>query len=387
MSKWIGSWHASQTKFDTRFFGLTFPQVSFENQTLRMVVHPHASGSKLRLKFSNRYGVKPVTVGKITVARHIQDGKIVTQTDVDVNFQGGPSVTIPVGEEVYSDPVSFKVDAKSDLAVSIYLPSYTKISTWHLTTAQSTYVADGNQTKVSDAIHFKKKIDSYYWLTSLDVMTEKKNSRVIVALGDSITEGFTSPLNANHRWTDFFWDRVHQEYPDLNLSILNAGISGNQILKDEADVKDEAGVGLANAGEKALTRLHWDVFSQTGVKDVIFLEGINDIFENADADQIIAGMKEVATKAHYRNLRIFIGTIVPFGNTDYYSEEKEHVRQDVNKWIRSNEIFDGVIDFDQALADPQIPNQILPEYDSGDHLHPNNEGYKALAYAVPLSFF
>jgi lysophospholipase L1-like esterase len=384
MSKWIGSWHASQTKFDTRFFDLTFPQVSFENQTLRMVVHPHASGSKLRLKFSNRYGVKPLTIGKVTVGRHIQDGKIRAQTDVNVNFQGDPSVTVPAGEELYSDPVAFNVDAKSDLAVSMYLPAYTKISTWHFTPSQSTYVADGNQIIESDAIHFKKEIHSYYWLTSLDVLTEQENSRVIVALGDSITEGFTSTLNANHRWPDFFRDRVQQEYPHLNLSILNAGISGNQIIKDEADFDFGADVGLANTGEKILARIDWDVFSQTGVTDVILLAGINDIFGNSDADQIISGMKKVASKVQQRNLRIYIGTLAPFGHSDYDSEEREQTRQNINQWIRSNEIFDGVIDFDQALADPQLPHQILPAYDTGDHLHPNDEGYKALAYAVPL---
>jgi lysophospholipase L1-like esterase len=384
-SKWIGSWHVSQTIFDNRFFGRTFSQVSFENQTLRMILHPHASSTSLRLKFSNRYGIYPLTIDKVTIAHHIHDGKIDNQTDTDVNFQGEQTVTIPVGKEIYSDPVSFKVEAKSDLAVSMYLPLYTKTSTWHYTPAQTTYVADGNQTKMSDTIHFKTKIDSYYWLTGLDVMTKEENSHVIVALGDSITEGFTSTLNANHRWPDFFWDRVNQNYPNLNLSVLNAGITGNQILHDEADEIDGANLGLANAGERALKRIHWDVFSQAGVTDIIFLQGINDIFGNSDANQIIAGVKEVAKMSHQRNLRIFIGTIIPFGNSVYYSEKKEQIRQTVNKWIRSNEIFNGVIDFDQALADPQNPNQLLAAFDSGDHAHPNDKGYRALAHAVPLS--
>ncbi|PTM58612.1 SGNH/GDSL hydrolase family protein [Desmospora activa] len=387
MTRWIGSWHASQTKFDTRFFDFTFPQVSFENQTLRMVVHPHAPGSILRLKFSNRYGVEPLTIGKVTVARHLHDGKINTQTDGDVTFQGESSVTIPVGEEIYSDPVSFKVNAQSDLAVSMYLPSYTKTSTWHFTPARSTYVATGDHTKESDTTHFNTIIDSYYWLTGLDVMTEAEHSCVIVAIGDSITEGFSSTLNANHRWPDFLRDRVYQEYPKLNCSVLNAGITGNLISIDVADVEGGADLGLANAGEKTPIRLHWDVFSQTGVTDVILLQGINDIFGNADADQIIASMKEVATKVQQRNLRIFIGTITPFAHSDYYSEDKEAIRQKVNQWIRSNEIVDGIIDFDQALANPQTPNKIHPAYDSGDHLHPNDEGFKAFAYAVPLSLF
>jgi lysophospholipase L1-like esterase len=382
MSNWIGSWHASQTKFDTRFFDLTFSQDVFENQTVRMVIHPHASGSKLRLKFSNRYGLQPLTIGKVTVARHIQDGRTVPQTAVDVTFQNELTVTIPNGEERYSDPISFELDAKSDLAVSIYLPVHTKVSTWHFSPEQSTYVADGNQTKDSDITRFKTIVDSYYWLTGMDVMTEDENSYVFVAFGDSITEGVSSTLNSNHRWPDFFRDRVRRKYPDLNLSILNAGISGNQILKDGTEV------GLTNAGEKAITRMYWDVLPQNGVTDIIFLEGINDIgLGNANADQIIEGMKKIAAMAHHQNLRIFIGTIIPFGGADYFSKEKENTRQVVNQWIRSNEIFDGVIDFDQALADPQKPHHLLPAYDSGDHLHPNDEGFKTLANTIPLSLF
>lgn len=386
MAQWIGSWYASPTKFATRFFAFPFPHVSFDDQTIRMIVHPHATGSQLRLKFSNRYGAQPLTLGRVAVARSIQDGKIDPQTAVEVNFQGLSDVTIPAGEDRDSDPVPLNVDARSDLAVSIYLPAYTETSTWHWTPAQSTYIADGNRTEERDTTHFQTKIDSYYWLTGLDVMTEQENARVMVAFGDSITEGFSASFNANHRWPDFFQDRVQQEYPDRNISVLNAGITGNLITLDGGLVTiDGVDIDITIAGERAPARLPWDVFSQAGVTDVIFLQGINDIFGNFNADLIIAGMKEVATKVHQRNLRISIGTIIPFGDSIYYSEAKECIRQEVNTWIRSQELYDGVIDFDQALADPHMSHRLLPAYDSGDHVHPSDEGLKALADAIPLA--
>lgn len=381
MPKWIASWHASLTKFDTHFFAFTFPQVSFENQTLRMVIHPHASGAQLRLKFSNRYGVEPLFIGGVTIAHHMQDGNVVPQTAVAVSFQECPDVTIPAGEDRYSDPVSFNVDAMSDLVVSVYLPSHTKTSNWHWTPAQSTYVAAGNQIKEHDARYFTTCIDSYYWLNGLDVITEEENARVIVALGDSITEGFSATLNASHRWPDYFQRYIHQNYPDALISIVNAGITGNLITINGDDVD------ISIAGEKTLTRLYWDVFAQSGVTDVIFFQGINDIFGETNADQIIAGIKEVASKLHHQNIQVFIGTITPFENSHYFSEAKEQIRQKVNAWIRSNSIFDGIVDFDQVLADPQMPNQLFAAYDSGDHVHPGDDGFKAIAHAIPLTFF
>ncbi|MDF2684787.1 MAG: hydrolase family protein, partial [Brevibacillus sp.] len=189
----------------------------------------------------------------------------------------------------------------------------------------------------------------------MEVLTQGEHFRIIVALGDSITEGSTSTQDANHRWPDIFFERLHRENPAHPISVLNAGIVGNQILKNGPEV------GLPMGGESVLSRLNRDVFPHSGITDVIFLEGINDIgLGNATADQIIAGMKKMAAKVHEQGLLIFAGTLPPFGGAPYYSNEKELIRQQVNRWIQTNEVFDGIIDFNTALADPQHPEQLFP---------------------------
>ncbi|SDD84898.1 Lysophospholipase L1 [Paenibacillus sp. UNCCL117] len=374
---WMGSWFASQTYFDGKF-----AEERFKDQTIRMIIHPHAFGSKIRLKFSNLYGSEPVVFGKVTAALSTKDGGIVSETGRQVTLNGQCAVVIPAGEEIYTDPVDLQVNDHVDVAVSVYVPELTRTSTWHFSPPRSTYVAEGDHTDDSSAEFFQKKIHSYYWLSGMEVLTQGEHFRVIVALGDSITEGSTSTQDANHRWPDIFFKRLHRENPAYPISVLNAGIVGNQILKNGLEV------GLPMGGESALSRLDRDIFSHSGITDVIFLEGINDIgLGNATADQIIGGMKKLAAKVHERGLRIFAGMLPPFGGAPYYSDEKELTRQEVNRWIRTNEVFDGIIDFNNALADPQRPEQLLPDYDFGDHLHPCDAGFKALADCIPLSLF
>lgn len=229
----------------------------------------------------------------------------------------------------------------------------------------------------------KLKFDAWFWLSGVDVLTESnKKYRVIVALGDSITDGYLSTLNENRRWTDVLNDRLDKEINNQMFSVLNQGISGNRILTDSPIF-----------GEKALSRLERDVFSQTGVTDLILLEGINDIGHLPhvhDANKIIAGIKEIAVQAHERGIRIYAGTLTPFNAYDegnYFTEEGEQTRQKVNEWIRNNDVLDGFIDFDRAVAAPSNPQKILPTYDSGDHLHPNDLGLKMLAESIDLSIF
>jgi lysophospholipase L1-like esterase len=374
---WIGSWYASQTYYDAKF-----AKDRFEDQTIRMVIHPQAFGSKIRLKFSNLYGTEAVIFEKVTAALARSDGQTVPRTNQCVTLNGQSNIVIPAGKEIYTDLIDLQVNEQSDVAISVYIPESTQTSTWHFSPAQLTYISEGDHTDDSSADPFRTKIHSCYWLSGMEVLTQSQEHRVIVALGDSITEGSTSTQGANYRWPNLFWKRLNRGNLTHSISILNAGNVGNQILKSGPEV------GMPLGGESVLSRLERDVFSHSGVTDVIFLEGINDIgLGNANADELISGMKEVANRAHKKGLRIFIGTILPFGGAPYYSNEKELVRQTVNEWIRSNDVFDGIIEFSHALADPQEPNQLLPTYDFGDHLHPSDEGFKALAFCIPLSLF
>ncbi|MCR2804377.1 SGNH/GDSL hydrolase family protein [Paenibacillus soyae] len=376
-NQWMGSWFASQTYSDKKF-----AVERFENQTIRMIIHPHAFGSKFRLKFSNLYGSKPVVFDTVTAAVSTKGGETIPGTGRHVTLDGLRTIEIPAGEEVYTDPVDLEVNEHVDIAVSVYIPKATSSSTWHFSPPRSTYVAEGNHADDSSGVYFQTKIHSYYWLSGMEVLTQGDHFRVIVALGDSITEGSTSTQDANHSWPDILFKRLQRENPAYPISVLNAGIVGNQLLRNGPEI------GLPIGGESVLSRLNRDVFSHSRVSDVIFLGGINDIgLGNATADQIIAEMKKLAVNAHEKGLRIFAGTLPPFGGATYYSIEKELVRQEVNDWIRTNEIFDGMLNFDTALADPHHHEQLLPAYDFGDHLHPSDAGFKALADCIPLSLF
>ncbi|MGE7824818.1 SGNH/GDSL hydrolase family protein [Paenibacillus sp. NPDC093718] len=377
-NRWLGTWFASQTYYDARFAAIE----TLESQTIRMIVNAHTAGSTLRLKLSNLYGSEPVLFGSVNVALTHKDGHTVPGSNRHVTIEGNATTIIPAGQEIYTDPVALNVSGAVDVAISIYVPKPAKTSTWHFSPPQSTYIADGDHASDSSADFFKRKTHSCYWISGIEVLSQGRDSRVIVALGDSITEGSTSTAGSNHRWPDFFYDRLVREEPDREISVLNSGIVGNQILKSGPDI------GLPVAGENVLSRLDRDVFSHPGITDVIFFEGINDIGSgNATADQIVAGMMEVAIQAQTKGVRIYIGTLTPFGNAAYYSEEKERVRQEVNQWIRTQHVFNGMFDFDKALANPEAPNELLPAYDYGDHLHLSDAGYKALADCVPLSLF
>jgi lysophospholipase L1-like esterase len=214
------------------------------------------------------------------------------------------------------------------------------------------------------------------------VLAQPSVKGAIVTLGDSITDGHSSTLNANHRWPDYLAERIQRQGKGRQYSVLNSGISGNKILRDSPVY-----------GVNALARLDRDVLTQSGATHVILLEGINDIGHEPhtfDANKIIAGMKQIVDQVHASGLKVYGGTLTPFEGTTiegYYTEEGEQTRQEVNRWIRTGGYFDGVIDFDKALRDPENPLRLKPEFDSGDHLHPNDKGYKAMAEAVNLSLF
>jgi lysophospholipase L1-like esterase len=285
---------------------------------------------------------------------------------------------MPPGADAYSDPVGLSVAAGQDLAVSLYTPSATGPATWHAMALTASYLAAGDHTADESATTFTATTGSWFFLTGVDVVSRDAGG-TIVALGDSITDGAGSTFGANHRWPDFLAQRLNAAPPAGRKSIVNEGISGNEILKDRA---------CCGSQVSALARLDRDVLAQAGATDVILLEGINDIgAESASADDVIAGMRQIIARVHARGLEIHGGTLTPIGGSFYDSPQHEAAREAVNQWIRTSGEFDGVIDFDRAIRDPSDPHRMLPADDSGDHLHPGDAGYRAMASAVPLKQF
>jgi lysophospholipase L1-like esterase len=307
-AKWIGAWAASaQGPFGGDSEG-------FNNQTLRMIVYPKAEGSHIRLRFSNVFGSKPLTIGKFVVAQQENAAYTAAGSNRIVTFNGDTTVTIPAGSEAFSDPAAFEVTG-SPIAVSVYVPESTGYTTWHRLSNQTIHVSYGGDHTEADGSKYTHRLDHWYWLTGVDVLTYDEKARVIAVIGDSITDGSGSTLNANHRWTDFLDQRLKEKYPHMNFSVLNAGISGNKLLRDSG-----------SQGPSALSRFDRDVLSQSGVTDVIIFEGINDIGHTPhtlDHNKIIEAMESLASLARERGLRVYAGTLTPFRGfaEDYFTEE------------------------------------------------------------------
>jgi len=299
-----------------------------------------------------------------------------------LTFGGANSVRIPPGAAMYSDPVTLAVAPLSDLAVSFYLPSQVmRAETYHAFADQDNFIADGDVAGAA-TLTSPATVQSWYFLDGIDV-NAMEGSRAIVTLGDSITDGAASTLNGNRRWPDVLAARLQNEHGLEHVGVLNVGIGGNRVLND-------------GAGVSALARLDRDVLAQDGARFVIVLESINDIGRlahlSAPEDDVTApmleqGLKQIADAAHQHGIKAFGATLTPYGGAGYRSDKGEQVRQDVNTWIRTSGVFDGVIDFDQITRDPQNPDHFNPAYDRGDHLHPNDAGYKAMGEGIDLKLF
>lgn len=377
MKEWIGCWSASpQAPYSE---GIS--NEGFTNETIRMIIQPHLNGKALKLRLSNTFGTIPLTFADVHVAISEEGANIIPGTDKQVTFGGEDSITIPVGSAALSAPIPLHITSDHKLTVSLYIPGFSGPTTWHSPSNQTSYVSSGNHTADTKASSFEKEFNAWFWLDSIDVKPEAPVSGAIVTLSNSITDGYNSTLNANHRWPDFLAKRLKQESPERQMAVLNQGISGNEMLDDS----DTSGVS-------ALSRINRDVLSQTGVTDVILLEGINDIGNNPHTfypERIIAAMKQIISQVHEKGIKIYGGTLTPFkgAKDDYYTPQGEDTRQEVNHWIRNSNAFDGVIDFDKAIRDPKDIKRMLAKYDSGDHLHPNDAGYKEMANTVDLRMF
>jgi lysophospholipase L1-like esterase len=381
---WSPSWMAStQPIWNGDFVLPTGLPFQFNRQTVRQVARLSIGGSRLRVVISNEGGVAPLYIGAARVARHAEGSAVVEGSDRPLRFGGQADVTIPPGARLVSDPVDIALPALGKVAVSLYLPRPSQPAGFHFDARQIAYVADGDLTNAERLPTAATQWSTRVYVSGLIVETPQPPTTV-VTLGDSLTDGNGSTPGANTRWPDALAERL----VGRNVAVLNAGISGGRLLKD----------GMGRAG---LERAGRDVFAQPGVRAMIVLLGTNDIgwpggpFAPNEpavrAEAVIQGLRQLAEMAHAHNVRIMAGTIAPTERAlegtpleGHYSPEKDKVRQAVNRWIREGGAFDAVVDFDAVLRDPARPSRLKAAMDSGDHLHPGDAGYRAMAAAVDL---
>lgn len=354
---------------------------SFDNRTIRMVVHSSVAGSDARITLSNRYSPEPLDVGAADVAVQASGGTAKPGSTRHITFGGSDHVTIPAGEEAISDIVPIPVEAEQNLLVSLYIPGATGMSTWHSDAFDTTYTALGDHSGDDSATAFTATTTSWYYLAGLDVLASTANGTV-VAFGDSITDGYHSSTGTYTRWPDFLGRRLAAAPGPQRLSVVDAGIGGNRVLTDVPNLWQ---------GVSALKRFGHDALGRPGVTDVILFEGINDIGNNAGPDggpltaqHLIDGYRTLIDAAHAAGVCVIGATLMPDKGNGYYTPAAEAIRQGVNDWIRTGGAYDGVIDFDAAMRDPADPSALNPAYDSGDHIHPNDAGMKAMSESVDL---
>ena len=394
-SHWVSTWAASPSPATPPSLtsSTDFSSAGFSDQTIRNVVWASAGGRSARIRLSNVFGTQPITFRQVDIGRSAGGGAVTGGTSHRVTFGGRAAVTIRPGTEVVSDPVALNVPAATDLAVSLFTATATGPATYHSDAQQVNYIAAGDQAANAASTPFTTTSQSWYFLDDVDVQATPATPAGpaapagVVAFGDSITDGYQSTVGANTRWPNDLARRFLAA--GQNRAVADEGISGNRVLHDSACF-----------GVNAQSRFFRDVAERSGARYVIMLEGINDIGFSQDPDsgctapntdvsaaQIIAGYQHIIAAAHRAGLKIYGATLTPFEGAAYASPAGEAKREAVNQWIRTSHGFDGVIDFDQAVRDPAHPLQILPAYDSGDHLHPNDAGYQAMANAINLALF
>ena len=380
--QWVGTWATAPMAAGPIAATGGFSVHPFASTTLREIVHISNGGQQIRIRFTNDFGVDPLTINDVHVAVSAGGGAVAPGTDHPVTFGGAVTGRIPPGAALYSDPINFSVQPLSDLAVSFYIPSQIMRSeTYHESAFQDNYLVDGDQA-AAPSINRATTINSWYFLDGIDVAAAS-GARAIVTMGDSITDGAHSTLNANRRWPDVLAMRLKQEHGLEQVAVLNEGIDGNRVLND-------------GAGPNALARFDRDVLAQNGARYLIVLESINDIGrfgtprapeDRVTAEQLEQGLKQIVDAAHEHGIKAYGATLTPYGGAGYSSAAGETAREALNDWIRTSGIFDGVIDFDQITRDPANPTRFNPLYDSGDHLHPSDAGYKAMGERIDLKLF
>jgi lysophospholipase L1-like esterase len=353
---------------------------SLSDQTIRMVTHVSLGGRRVRVELSNMLNAQPLEIGAAHVAVHKGAGEIVSGTDRALAFGGSTSFTISPGAIAVSDPVDLEVAPLSDLAVSLYLPRETGTPASHTVGLHTAYISKGNVTS-SRSMPEPTTMFAYAWLAGVDVAASR-GAYTVVALGDSITDGFATTRDVNLAWPTLLAKRLQENKSTQHVAVVNQGISGNQVLRD-------------GAGISALARLDRDVLTRPGVKWVILLEGINDInirtrpngANPLTSEELIGGYRQIIERCHAQGIKVMGATLTPAEGVPTYSERGEEVRVAVNGWIRAKGNFDAVVDFEAVLRDPQHPAKLKPELDPGDHIHPSDVGNQLMADAVDLGAF
>jgi lysophospholipase L1-like esterase len=335
-------------------------------------------GEMVRVRFSNLYGTDPLVIGAAQIAQTLKGAAVVAGSGKPLTFHGQTSVSIPAGALVVSDGVPFKFAPLSDLTVSFYLPSPSGPITEHQLGNATSYHAPGN-VAANDALETPSTLTSWEYLNGIDTLASA-DAAAVITIGDSITDGAKSTIDTNQRWPDELARRLQADPKYRHLAVLNEAISGNKILLD-------------GAGPNALARFDRDVIAQSGAKYLLILEGINDIGrlhtvpDGATAADLISALDQMIVRAHAHGIAVIGCTLTPYHGAGYYTENGETIRKAVNDWIRTSGAFDGVVDFEAAVRDPNHPDTFLPADDPGDHLHPNDAGYKVMGDAIDLKLF
>lgn len=376
--RWVGDWAVAP-------YAAPIPgNQPVGNRTYREIVHLSQRASILRAVFSNEFGTDELTIGSATVSLSQGESRVHEARMKRFTFSGRDQVVIPAGAKVLSDPVALDLPALSDVAVSFYLPSQNiSVFSVHPLGSQTNYVAEGNQVS-APSLPSAKEITAYPILRTLEVKSSTE-VRAIACLGDSITDGRQSTINANARWPNVLAERLIDAKGEHAPSVLNLGVGGNRLLLD-------------GKGPNALSRFDRDVLAQANVRYLIVLQGIDDIGDGygtkqiqetlpPTAETITAAYQQVIARAHAHNIAVYGATLLPFQQSMFYSPEGEAIREQVNSWIRTSAAFDAVLDFDAVVRDQADTHKLAARFDSGDHLHPNDRGYQAIANSIPMQLF
>ena len=384
---WVTSWSASPSPSRT--------PVQIGERTVRQIARLSLGGERVRVRLSNAYGTRGLVIGSAHVAISTGGATISRSTDRVLTFGGSPQITIPAGALVVSDPITLDVPALGDVAVSLYFPEDVTATTEHTRALQTAYISQQGDFTGEYSFNSYAEPESYYYLTAVEVSATQR-ARAIVAFGDSETDGLGSTPNTNYRWPNILAKRLQSDGAYSHLAVVSAGISGNRILS-------------SFVGSNGLSRFDRDALVQTGVKYVIVGHGNVDLIipaipsfgktdEVVTVAQLIQAHQQLIDRAHALGLRVYGSTLPPVtGYTGdsgtgplpegFWTSEMEGKRLDINQWIRTSQAYDAVLDFDKVLRDPSNPSRLNPAYDSGDHMHPNNDGYEAMAYSIDLSLF
>jgi lysophospholipase L1-like esterase len=378
--RWVGTWSASmETPFG--------PGVTFNNVTLRQIVRATLGGNVVRVRFSNAVGTDPLVISSASIALRASGATVKASSLHKLHFSGADSISIAPGGVALTDPVLLDVDAEDDLAVSTYVATPQAGTTQLALAHQTSYVSSSGDFTGTASFPTASTNTTWYWLSGVEVVA-KPRARAVVTFGDSITEGLGSTTDANARWPDVLSRRLHEYPPTRSVAVLNEAISGNRVLNDFI-------------GPNAQRRIDRDVLTQGGVAYVTLLLGTNDMgfsqlppgafpgvsLANVSAAELIAGYEQIILRVHQAGAKIYGATVLPFEGAGYYDANVEPKRAALNQFIRTSHKFDGVIDFDAVMRDPTHPARMRPEFDSGDHLHPNDAGYAAMGNSIDLRLF